>query len=547
MINVSLIILCALMMVALARRQSAALRHWILAVAIGCAAVSPFLDRIVPAFDLGLPGVTSALTGSASAAMPFAATMATPPSGARGHDTEGPSSKTARPVATWLSRIWLAGSAVSFLVLLLGIGRLVWISGRAERVSDGRWRAMAEAISRERGLRRGVIILQSRHPSMLITWGVVRPRIMLPAGAQTWPDARIRVVLSHELAHIQRGDWVPQLLAVLLHTAFWFNPLVWIASRRLRLESEQACDDAVLRSGIDASEYAAHLLDIAREARQRRPGPFPGFPAPAMARPCSLERRVTAMLNTHLNRTPTTQSGRLVTALVFLAFTVLAGAAGARAQGFATFSGSIVDPMNAVVPEVTVVLTNVQNGAKYEVRSDRGGRFEFTGLAAGDYSLEAKLPGFAVLKGRVTVSGQNLEKDLTMQLGLLEETITVAAERGAATPVPLVRERPAETRGPRPCTPTSIGGNIRAPRKIKDVRPLYPPSASDAGVGGAVIVDARIGPGGFVNDLKVREAASADLAGAAADAIRLWEFTPTLLNCTPVDVMMKVTVNFVPR
>ena len=128
----------------------------------------------------------------------------------------------------------------------------------------------AEEISRGYGLRRPVTLLQSPHPSLLVTWGLARPKVILPAAADAWTDERARVVLSHELAHIRRGDWIVQLSAELLRAFYWFNPLLWIACRRLRLESEHACDDEVMSRGVEGTDYATHLIELARALNQRR-------------------------------------------------------------------------------------------------------------------------------------------------------------------------------------------------------------------------------------------------------------------------------------
>ncbi len=101
-------------------------------------------------------------------------------------------------------------------------------------------------------------LLESTHPSLLVTWGLARPKVILPAAAAAWTDERARVVLSHELAHIRRGDWIVQLSAELLRAFYWFNPLLWIACRRLRLESEHACDDEVMSRGVEGTDYATH-------------------------------------------------------------------------------------------------------------------------------------------------------------------------------------------------------------------------------------------------------------------------------------------------
>jgi protein TonB len=88
-----------------------------------------------------------------------------------------------------------------------------------------------------------------------------------------------------------------------------------------------------------------------------------------------------------------------------------------------------------------------------------------------------------------------------------------------------------------------VGGNIKAPQKMKHVAPVYPPIAQSARVSGVVIIEATIGPNGKVQDAKVLRSIPL-LDQAALDAVKQWEFTPTLLNGVPVPVIMTVTVNF---
>jgi protein TonB len=96
---------------------------------------------------------------------------------------------------------------------------------------------------------------------------------------------------------------------------------------------------------------------------------------------------------------------------------------------------------------------------------------------------------------------------------------------------------------PPPAEPVRVGGNIRPPTKTKDVRPSYPTIAQSARVEGIVIIEAVIGPDGRVQDAKVLRSIPL-LDQAALDAVRQWEFTPTLLNNQPVPVIMTVTVQF---
>jgi protein TonB len=96
---------------------------------------------------------------------------------------------------------------------------------------------------------------------------------------------------------------------------------------------------------------------------------------------------------------------------------------------------------------------------------------------------------------------------------------------------------------PPPPAPVRVGGNIKPPMKTKDVRPVYPPIAQSARVQGVVIIEATIGPGGKVQDARVLRSIPL-LDAAALDAVKQWEFTPTLLNGVPVPVIMTVTVQF---
>jgi predicted nucleic acid-binding Zn-ribbon protein len=106
-------------------------------------------------------------------------------------------------------------------------------------------------------------------------------------------------VLLHEAIHVARFDWPVRTIARIARAAYWFNPLIWWAVRRLDLEQELACDEEVLALGTGASDYACHLLGVARHAV---PTPSPAIPALGMARRTHLEERIMTILRRTTHR-----------------------------------------------------------------------------------------------------------------------------------------------------------------------------------------------------------------------------------------------------
>ena len=88
-----------------------------------------------------------------------------------------------------------------------------------------------------------------------------------------------------------------------------------------------------------------------------------------------------------------------------------------------------------------------------------------------------------------------------------------------------------------------IGGAIKSPVKVRDVKPTYPPEARASGIQGVVILETLIDADGFVVDARVLRSIPL-LNEAALDAVRQWRFVPTLLNGEARSVLMTVTVNF---
>lgn len=581
-LKIALLTLVGLAATAILRRRSAAMRHWVLATTMFCCVCVPAAELLLPSWSIPIPSgwltptVTSSLGWSSEppARRTDASVEVDASNNVQAHRALSP--------AALLGGIWLGGALVGLVMMALGLLRLRALAARSAPVSAGPWRSTADEIAALYGIRRHVRVLKCPHPTLLATWGLVRPTILLPEGADTWATDRIHVVLRHELAHIVRGDWAVSLTADVLKAAYWFNPLLWIACRRLRHEGERACDDFVLASGISASEYATHLLDVARESARRR---HPWSPAIAIAHRSMLEGRVRAMLNARLNREPLTPLTRAITftAIAVVAVSVgvvtLSGntepfvapdvraiqqpsqsatpAAQTQARGGA-IEGVLYDQFGGLLPGASVRLTPVAGGDLQASSTNRSGAFSFGGLAAGDYELATDLPGFITVKVIVRAEpGQTVRRHIVLPIGTLQETIQVvcsatalsvarpSAPTGSASPGAAQRQVTG-ARGSEPKLPATftggIGGQIKVPMKVSHTNPVCPTGVTPEST--VVRLAGRIGIDGLFTDLHEVSNVPAPFAASALDATRQWAFTPTLLNGAPIEVNINVTISY---
>ena len=204
--------------------------------------------------------------------------------------------------STWKGLIVVALGLASVLMLIhMAIGVIgVWFVARnaSELTSDDALRELDDARDRL-GLAQDVRLLRSPRVAVPIVWGIFRPVLLLPPDVVTWPVERLRVVLLHELAHLKRWDGVSLLLTRAAVALFWFHPLAWSLERAGRSECERACDDLVLASGTKPSEYADHLLAIARTMPAF--DPFRSVTL-AMSRKTQLEGRLLSILQRDVAR-----------------------------------------------------------------------------------------------------------------------------------------------------------------------------------------------------------------------------------------------------
>lgn len=343
----TVILIGALLATLAMQRASAGARHLVWLVTLGTLLLVPALTAWGPIRLAVLPARPAAARPAGTGATP-AASAAIPPetpmvSGTAAWGSVAPAERqvdaattTQPPIVQHYGRRsgWLTGAAlvaVVWVIVALAIVAVLLrdalmlrrIVRRSTPLEAPEWRDILWEIADRLELPDTPRLLRSADSKMPFACGVRRATIVLPAECDGWSLARRRAVLLHELAHVRRHDLVGHMLGRIACAVYWFHPLVWTAARRLRSESERACDDLALGCGTQASDYAEHLLEIVTSVRRASTPTV----ALAMARRKEFEGRMLAILDPDVRRTGPKrwESGALVVSLATMA--ILVGAA----------------------------------------------------------------------------------------------------------------------------------------------------------------------------------------------------------------------------
>ncbi|MBJ7501474.1 MAG: M56 family metallopeptidase [Sphingopyxis sp.] len=314
----------------LARARSAGERSMIAHAGLAALLVLPaailFLPQWtpLPADWFATPAVpaTEIMTTGGSAIDPAPATASVPVVADRAGSTPIVFSwSDLAPFLYLLPLLLLAG------VMALAVVRLFAMRARAEILVEGSWlSALAEA-QRRMGFKHGTALLVSPELRSPISWGVLRPTIVLSPKAVA-AAGEAEAIIAHELAHVARLDWAKLLGARVACAVFWFNPLVWMLARESHQLREEAADDAVLMADIDGPDYATLLVGAARHDNQgtllAAHGVAPGKD--------SLKRRITRVLDGSLKRGPASASWMLMSLVVLAGITAPLAAFSATAK-----------------------------------------------------------------------------------------------------------------------------------------------------------------------------------------------------------------------
>jgi beta-lactamase regulating signal transducer with metallopeptidase domain len=397
----SLILAAAFGLTHLLGRASASLRHLLWISAIIAILTLPVLTRITPVR-------TTPATVAVIQQVTIAQILPVP--------TQPAQPETAPSKA--IQWIWISGTFLVLGRLAAGIIRTWQIARAATQIQLPQLLAHLTA---ELKLRRSIHVLEGGSAAMPMTWGIFRSTILVPKN--DWPVERLRIVLAHELVHVQRLDYLTQLLSRLACATYWWNPLVWLAAAQLHQERERACDDGVLRLGANAPAYAEHLVELARLLKTARPA---SAVAVAMATPSYLEKRLVALLDRSRNRQPISRRRAAAAAVTAICLIVPLAALKAGAQAAkGTIADTVYDASRAAVPGAAVTASNLDTKTKETTTTDDAGGYHFRQIPTGRYEMEVKKPGFAPFRrtNLVLTADAPIGLDPSLEIGGVNENV----------------------------------------------------------------------------------------------------------------------------
>jgi len=578
----SALLILALAAARLMQRRSAGARHLVWTAAASAVLALPFLACSLPVLHVPAADRLAALAPSIT----FRADANADPATATSVPAAAPRpALTARVfwrqnAAAYITLTWAAGAFLSVGQLLLAAFLL---ARRRNQAPEHPQAAEARTLARAFRIEHPVEILEAPADSMPLACGLLRPAIFLPANAAEWSAQRREMVMLHELAHVRRGDIATQLIARLALSLYWWNPLAWMAWREFLKERERAADDLVLLAGTRASDYAGHLLEI---ARAMQPSRSLASSAVAMARRSQLEGRLLAILDSRRNRRAAPRVSVLAAAAA--AVVLVAPFAAMRAQDAAPSAKPAQD------------LVKLGDLARKEHRDADAAAIYTQAIAAlgTDPAIAKPLMSRGILlfsQKKYEEAEQDFQRAQAADpahavrplawLGLAEskqEAHAAAAEsyfRQAITAAPqhstdtamatdlyayFLRQQQRfteaedmrqqaqalrkELAAPYLRTPGPgvfrMGGGIAAPKLIAKKEPSYTEEARVAKYQGTVILYVEVAPDGLAHNIQVVQAIGMGLDEEAVSAVSQWRFEPGTKDGIPVPVAATIEVNF---
>jgi TonB family protein len=491
--------------------------------------------------------------------------------------TSEPAAGEALDTAPWFNggfavvAIAAAGVAMRLLWLFYGVIRLARFSRRASEIPRP---AVADELQAELGVSpRYIQQIGTRGPW---TFGFLRPTVALPEGFDALIAAFQRSVICHELVHVKRRDMAVAFCEELAVAALWFHPWMWLLRARIRVAREQVVDGHVVAMLGNRDAYVRCLVDMSGHDL----APHFSQAGAGMLRPRELRARVDAIfVEVHMSRTRFAIAAFTFVAVTIATTLVAAAAIPLRASSLVSLSpaseaplylvsrfltagalGKATSRIEAAAPQNAPELPRRQINKTYpEYPQDalesgiRGTVIvDITVNAAGDVTTAAVASGPQELRASAFKAALGLKytpgPSTTAMKIAVEYTLTgnswgVRIEDAMANSGTRTMVTQSSGASPDASRAYRVGGNLRPPKKLKDVPPVYPAIAQAARVQGVVILEATIDESGNVSDTRVLRSIPL-LDQAAIDAVKQWQYEPTLMNGVAVPIIMTMTVNF---
>lgn len=427
-------------LLALMRQRSAAERSWVAHIGLLALVIMALAPLVLPSWNVEAPALLgrTPTVEAAVADSPPITTVASVPIAKPLPDIQ----VAARPALSTTAAamaLYAVPAAILLFITALALARLIALRARADVLVDGHWLSALARAQRRMGFKHGTALLTSNELSSPISWGLMRPVILLNNRAVE-ASGEAEAIIAHELAHVARMDWAKLLLARVATAMFWFNPFVWLLAREAHQLREEAADDAVLAADIVDTDYAQLLVGV---ARHECPGLLLGAHGVAPSRN-SLTRRVARVLDGKSVRGPAARSfalgvftGAVLIAAPLAALTLTPGGSSKKASANAVAPAGIGKPYYAAsqpptdLPHIIAsgVSTSVATVAaavapeKAEAVQSAREQSVAAGLAAADQAREQALAN----AGNATRQARQAVKVSVMANGHIDQVIEMRA------------------------------------------------------------------------------------------------------------------------
>ena len=388
----------------LMKHRSAAERSWVAHIGLLALIIMAFAPIVTPSWNVEAPALMgqapaaeAAVQGSPRIDSAASAPVASVPVARSLPDVQAAARPSLSTVAT-VTALYAVPAAILLFITFLALARLIALRARADVLVDGHWLSALARAQRRMGFKHGTALLTSNELSSPISWGLMRPVILLNERAVE-AAGEAEAIIAHELAHVARMDWVKLLLARVATALFWFNPFVWVLAREAHQLREEAADDAVLAADIVDTDYAQLLVGV---ARHECPGLLLGAHGVAPSR-SSLARRVARVLDGKSVRGPVARSfaigvfvGALLIAAPLTALNLTPGAGSKKAPALGEAAVDVSKPYYEASETATDLPHIIASGVSTSVETVKAAVAADKANAARAASAEAVASSLAV-------------------------------------------------------------------------------------------------------------------------------------------------------